>query len=356
MNIFTASESGTAFRGSWRHQGMALKYVWCLLLLVFLYFLMPLATGHGHHHHHHGHAHEHHHHHHEPAHHHHHQEDSHESPSFKYSRKANEIPDDDEAEDLINEDLQNHEDGHHAEEPHHHHHHADEPHHHHHHHAEEPRHHHNHNGHEAKPEQRAETTQKKEFTKTKNPMLWAEALGATFLISAAPVMILFFIPLDNTEEHSPLLKVLLSFASGGLLGDAFLHLIPHAVNPHSHNEGDHQHGHSHGGHDEEGGHSHGHDLSVGLWVLTGIIVFLTVEKVVRFLKAGHGHSHSHSEPDPSSSQKKENVAKEEETKKEKENKEDYDEGKKELEKKISEVDEDKNADIGENEIKGRYLN
>lgn len=351
MNIFTASESGTAFRGSWRHQGMALKYVWCLLLLVFLYFLMPLATGHGHHHHHHGHAHEHHHHHHEPAHHHHHQEDSHESPSFKYSRKANEIPDDDEAEDLINEDLQNHEDGHHAEEPHHHHHHADEPHHHHHHHAEEPRHHHNHNGHEAKPEQRAETTQKKEFTKTKNPMLWAEALGATFLISAAPVMILFFIPLDNTEEHSPLLKVLLSFASGGLLGDAFLHLIPHAVNPHSHNEGDHQHGHSHGGHDEEGGHSHGHDLSVGLWVLTGIIVFLTVEKVVRFLKAGHGHSHSHSEPDPSSSQKKENVAKEEETKKEKENKEDYDEGKKELEKKISEVDEDKNADIGENEIK-----
>ena len=38
-----------------------------------------------------------------------------------------------------------------------------------------------------------------------------------------------------------LLKVLLSFASGGLLGDAFLHLIPHAISPHSHGEegGDH---------------------------------------------------------------------------------------------------------------------
>jgi hypothetical protein len=30
------------------------------------------------------------------------------------------------------------------------------------------------------------------------------------------------------------LKVLVSFAVGGLLGDAFLHLIPHALHPHTH--------------------------------------------------------------------------------------------------------------------------
>lgn len=143
-------------------------------------------------------------------------------------------------------------------------------------------------------------------------MLWIEALGATLLISAAPVIILFFIPLDNTEEHSPLLKVLLSFASGGLLGDAFLHLIPHAVNPHLHGDDEgHHHGHSHGG-GESGGH--GHDLSVGLWVLTGIIVFLTVEKVVRFLKGGHSHSHSHSHATPSSSSQEEEKEKTKETK------------------------------------------
>lgn len=44
------------------------------------------------------------------------------------------------------------------------------------------------------------------------------------------------------------------------------------------------------------GDDHGHMMSVGLWVLGGIIAFLVVEKFVRLLKGsdGHGHSHSHS--------------------------------------------------------------
>lgn len=126
-------------------------------------------------------------------------------------------------------------------------------------------------------------------------MLWFQAMTATAIISVSPVFILLFIPLDNTEKHQPFLKVLLSFASGGLLGDAFLHLIPHAVSPHSHGG---EHGHSHEGHDHshDHGHSHGegghsHDMSVGLWVLAGIIAFLMVEKFVRIVKGGHGHSH-----------------------------------------------------------------
>jgi solute carrier family 39 (zinc transporter), member 7 len=88
----------------------------------------------------------------------------------------------------------------------------------------------------------------------------------------------------------PRLKTLLAFASGGLLGDAFLHLIPHSVAPHSH--GSHSHSHNHNHNEEEGGHEHGHDMWVGLWVLAGIITFLAVEKIVRLLKLGHdGHSH-----------------------------------------------------------------
>ncbi|XP_035990235.1 zinc transporter Slc39a7-like [Fundulus heteroclitus] len=124
--------------------------------------------------------------------------------------------------------------------------------------------------------------------------------GATLLISAAPFLILFLIPVQsNSDQHQNLLKVLLSFASGGLLGDNFLHLIPHALEPHSHHEdGDdghsaseesHDHGHSHGA-------AHGHMMSVGLWVLGGIIAFLVVEKFVRLLKGGHSHSHSHAAP------------------------------------------------------------
>jgi len=124
--------------------------------------------------------------------------------------------------------------------------------------------------------------------------VWFNAIMATLLISAAPFAILFFIPLDNSAEKKPLLKVLLAFASGGLLGDAFLHLIPHAMMAQGGGGGEGGHGHSHSSH----GHSHGgeggpdpHDMSVGLGVLGGIVAFLCVEKLVRIMKGGHGHSH-----------------------------------------------------------------
>lgn len=55
------------------------------------------------------------------------------------------------------------------------------------------------------------------------------------------------------------MPLMLSLASGGLLGDAFLHLIPHAImageSPDGHGHSHGGHGHSHGGH----GHSHGGD-------------------------------------------------------------------------------------------------
>ena len=144
--------------------------------------------------------------------------------------------------------------------------------------------------------------------------LWTYALLSTCLISAAPFFILFFIPLQNANEHSAFLKVLLSFASGGLLGDAFLHLIPHAISPHeTHHHDDHHHHHHHDDHDHhhhqddhdhhhnhdhhhhhhEHLHSHDHmqDMVIGLWVLAGIIAFLIVEKFVRMMKGGHSHTH-----------------------------------------------------------------
>ncbi|KAJ6648364.1 Protein catecholamines up [Pseudolycoriella hygida] len=132
--------------------------------------------------------------------------------------------------------------------------------------------------------------------------IWLHSILSTLLISAAPFFILYFIPLDNTAEKQPRLKVLLAFASGGLLGDAFLHLIPHAVSPHSHNDDHGAHNHSHES------HGHGHDMSVGLWVLAGIITFLAVEKMVRLMKGGHGHSHGPTKKtdEPEKSDKKRN--------------------------------------------------
>jgi len=149
--------------------------------------------------------------------------------------------------------------------------------------------------------------------------VWMQALGATALISAAPFFILFLIPLDNSQEKQWLLKITLSFASGGLLGDAFLHLIPHAMMAAYPVEGDDGHGHSHShGHSHGGGHSHGdgeehdpHDMSVGLGVLAGILAFLAVEKFVRIMNGGsggHGHSHAPASlPKESDKKDKDNV-------------------------------------------------
>ncbi|KAM7354636.1 zinc transporter catecholamines up [Cochliomyia hominivorax] len=135
--------------------------------------------------------------------------------------------------------------------------------------------------------------------------IWLYSIGSTLLISAAPFLLLHIIPLDNSDQMKPRLKVLLAFASGGLLGDAFLHLIPHATNPHnSHDHSHSPHAHSHSSYDHSHESSHGHvhgshdhrkDVVIGLWVLGGIIAFLTVEKIVRLLKGdgnfSHGHSH-----------------------------------------------------------------
>ena len=136
--------------------------------------------------------------------------------------------------------------------------------------------------------------------------VWFQAIGATLLISAAPFFILFLIPLDNSKEKQWLLKIFLSFASGGLLGDAFLHLIPHAMMA-SDPEGGHGHSHSHG-HSHGEGEGHSHDMTVGLGVLAGIIAFLCVEKLVRIVNGGdggHGHSHSAapSKPQPKKDEK-----------------------------------------------------
>lgn len=129
--------------------------------------------------------------------------------------------------------------------------------------------------------------------------LWLQAMGSTLLISAVPFLILFFVPLDNTDQQQPLLKILLAFASGGLLGDAFLHLIPHAAMA---VEGGHTHSHDH--------EHHGHDMSVGLWVLAGIVSFLVVEKSVRIAKGGHGHTHSKPSEAKSTAEGKEATKKE----------------------------------------------
>jgi zinc transporter 7 len=93
--------------------------------------------------------------------------------------------------------------------------------------------------------------------------------------------------------------VLMFLQAGAMLGDSFLHQLPHAFG------GGHSHSHDHEGHNHAHEHAHAHsleDLSVGLSILFGIVLFFIVEKIVRYVEdnsqkgahsMGHGHHHHH---------------------------------------------------------------
>ncbi|KAL5021962.1 hypothetical protein ScPMuIL_001117 [Solemya velum] len=97
--------------------------------------------------------------------------------------------------------------------------------------------------------------------------VWINSLACAVLVGLSGVVPLLIIPIDagpNFKHGSAAnrLKLLLSFAVGGLLGDVFLHLLPEAW------------AHIDEYEDERSGH-----MAVGLWVLTGILSFLVIEKV-----------------------------------------------------------------------------
>ena len=93
--------------------------------------------------------------------------------------------------------------------------------------------------------------------------VWWGALSTTLLISVIPYLILYLIPLDNSPKYDSHLKICLSLAAGGLLGDAFLHLIPESLTV---------------------AQGSGQTQCVGLWILAGFIGFFITEKIVRIVK------------------------------------------------------------------------
>ncbi|ONI31906.1 hypothetical protein PRUPE_1G338200 [Prunus persica] len=135
--------------------------------------------------------------------------------------------------------------------------------------------------------------------------LWFHSLGCSLLVSMASLICLIILPVIFVQgkPSKAVVDSLALFGAGAMLGDAFLHQLPHAFGGgHSSSHDDHV-GHSH--HDHIGHeHSHSHslkDLSVGLSILAGIVLFLLVEKLVRYVEENsggssawsHGHHHHH---------------------------------------------------------------
>ena len=114
---------------------------------------------------------------------------------------------------------------------------------------------------------------------------WASAVFASMFIGIAPIFILFCIPTGKSQgrshSHGGFLNTMLAFAAGGLLGDVFLHILPHSAAEDAREHSHHDHGHSHG--------------LWGYWVIAGLLAFFAIDKTVRsFSRNGSAHSHGHS--------------------------------------------------------------
>jgi len=107
----------------------------------------------------------------------------------------------------------------------------------------------------------------------------------TFYISSVPNFILAFIP---SEINANTLNTMTAFATGGLLSDVFLHLVPHSFM----------------GENTDSGVrfvmvEEKRNILVGLGIFMGFATFFFMEKTLRVLgsdeeNVGHSHSHSHS--------------------------------------------------------------
>ncbi|KAF7791189.1 hypothetical protein EIP86_002202 [Pleurotus ostreatoroseus] len=105
--------------------------------------------------------------------------------------------------------------------------------------------------------------------------------------NSVPNFILAFIP---AEINHNTLNTMTAFATGGLLSDVFLHLVPHAF------MGEHQDGGVHFVMVQEK-----RNILIGLGIFVGFGSFFVMEKTLRVLggggedSEGHSHSHSHSQ-------------------------------------------------------------
>jgi zinc transporter 7 len=122
------------------------------------------------------------------------------------------------------------------------------------------------------------------------------AFASTALISLVPNLLLVCFPVlwnaSAAEHRGGLWLWGQSLAAGGLLGDVFLHTLPHAMS-------DHGGGHSHTAHDDSDGDpsSHSHSHETGVWILVGFCIFFTVDLFLRMVEdsqsSSGGHSHHH---------------------------------------------------------------
>jgi len=104
--------------------------------------------------------------------------------------------------------------------------------------------------------------------------IWLAGLGSVGVISLVGLLAVGAIPLLKGPHQETVLQVLVSLAVGTLVGDALIHLLPHAL---------------------ESGHGDDGVVWKGFVATMTIIAFFVLDRIME--AAGHSHSHTHASSD-----------------------------------------------------------
>ncbi|VDL24368.1 unnamed protein product [Hymenolepis diminuta] len=104
--------------------------------------------------------------------------------------------------------------------------------------------------------------------------VWTASISAVIIISISGLVVVALVPMMSRKIYNVVTQFLIALSVGSLIGDAFLHLIPHALL----SDGLSRHGHSHESNENDGNL---HDTFVwkAMIVIVGIYAFFLTERI-----------------------------------------------------------------------------
>ncbi|XP_031638568.1 zinc transporter ZIP10 isoform X2 [Contarinia nasturtii] len=122
------------------------------------------------------------------------------------------------------------------------------------------------------------------------PFAWIAAVVSITIISLCGLIGIAMVPLTRFSAYHEILRFMIAIAIGTLVGDALMHLIPHALMPHKHSASE--------SHEHADRHEHVDvDETEAVWLcgfvfLTALLMYF-IESLLPLLSGNAGHGHSH---------------------------------------------------------------
>ncbi|XP_055311077.1 zinc transporter ZIP10 isoform X2 [Sitodiplosis mosellana] len=124
---------------------------------------------------------------------------------------------------------------------------------------------------------------------------WIAAVVSITIISLCGLIGIAMVPLTKFSAYHEILRFMIAIAIGTLVGDALMHLIPHALAPHDHASTEESHMHGDTRHAEDA-HDHSSETEAvwlcGCAFLTALVMYF-IEALLPLLSGNAGHGHSH---------------------------------------------------------------